>query len=301
LAEATRFRLFFLPSGLCGFGGVVRKCRTTFSNSGSFVGSALPAMTPLGPDGFYSAKLRIERAKEHLNDLEAQINSFFGEKPYTRVVEPDPNGTHEIHKLRLTKPFPFRWRILATEIIEHLRASLDHATWATGYLSTRNPDIQQVAFPFGETLSDLDNSMRRRSKNLPPEIQALLRTFQPYKGGNDLLFDLNDMCNLSKHALIAFIANAIADGEIRGSGWAEPIDLYDPLTLDRAKNEIPYARVRRSLHFDHEIKISIYPAIEHRETTSAEPAIAVLDAMGSEVRRIVLAIEAESRKIGLIK
>jgi hypothetical protein len=258
-------------------------------------------MAALGPDSFYSAKLRIGRAEEHLKDLEAQIDSFFGEKPYTRVVDLDPNGTHEIHKMRLTKPFPVRWRILATEIIEHLRASLDHATWATAYLKTANADIEQTAFPFARTLADLDNSMRRRSKNVPAEIQAILRTFKPYKGGNDRLFALNDMCNLSKHTLITFIAGALANGEVRGSGWGGQVEFFDDLTLDRTKNEIPYARVKKGLHFDHEIKITVYPAIEHRETQTAHPAVIFLETMCAEVRTIILAIELESLKIGLLK
>lgn len=257
-------------------------------------------MTALGPNSFSSAKLRIARAEEHLKDLEAQINSFFSEKPYTRVVDPDPNGTHEIHKIRLTKPFPFQWRILATEIIEHLRASLDHATWATAYLKTANPDIGQTAFPFAKTLADLDNSMRRRSKNVPTEIQAILRTFQPYKGGNDRLFALNDMCNLSKHTLITFIAGALVNGEVKGS-WSAPVEFYEDLTLDRTKNEIPYARVQRSLHFDHEIKISVYPTIEYRETANWYPAAIFFRTMCTEVRTIIMTIEMESLRIGLLK
>jgi hypothetical protein len=85
-------------------------------------------MTSLGPDAFYSAKLRLKRAHEHLVNLKAQIEGFFSEKPYARITEPDPNGTHEIYKIRLTKSFPTEWRILATEIIEHTRSSLDHAS-----------------------------------------------------------------------------------------------------------------------------------------------------------------------------
>ena len=64
-------------------------------NSGSIVGSGLACMTEADDnDAFYSAKLRIRRAQEHFDDLKAQISSFFAEKPYTRIVEPDPNGTH---------------------------------------------------------------------------------------------------------------------------------------------------------------------------------------------------------------
>jgi hypothetical protein len=188
-------------------------------------------------DPFYSARLRIARAQEHLQDLETQINSFFGEKPYTRVVEDDPDGIHEIHKIRLTRRFPFRWRILATEIVEHARSSLDHATWASAYLRTNNPNLEFGVFPFASDATKLANRIKGVSKDCPPEIQALLGRLQPYKGGNDLLFALNDLCNLSKHALIMFIAGATAMGEIQGVGLTGPIQFYDPLVLDRAKNE----------------------------------------------------------------
>src|SRR5262249_37661060 len=68
-------------------------------NSASFVGSdCLPAMISLGPDSFYSAKLRIERAAEHLNELKTETRKFFTENPYTRVAEPDPDGIHDIYK-----------------------------------------------------------------------------------------------------------------------------------------------------------------------------------------------------------
>jgi hypothetical protein len=214
----------------------------------------------------------------------------------------DADGIHEIHKIRLTKRFPFRWRILATEIVEHLRASLDHATWKTGDPKTGDPNVEQVAFPFAGKATELDNSMRRRSKNIPPEIQTLLRTFQPYKGGNDDLCALNDLCNLSKHALVAFVACATRSGEIKATGpWTGEIGIYDPPVWDRAKNEIAYARVKRGERFNYNLNLKIYVALEYREFTSAEPATAVLDAFCREAERVVLAIEAESRRIGLIK
>src|ERR1700686_642182 len=71
-----------------------------------------------------------------------------------------------------------------------------------------------AAFPFGKTATDLDNSVRGRSKDLRPEIQTLLRSFNTYKGGNDLLYTLNDLANDCKHGLIAFIVGAVAGIEV---------------------------------------------------------------------------------------
>src|ERR1700722_19799496 len=102
----------------------------------------------MAEDHFYSSKVRIARAEEHLKDLNTQIDSYFAKEPYAKVVDLDADGIHEIHKIKLTERFPLRWRLLATEIVEHLRASLDHATWTTGYLKSGDPNIQQVHFPF---------------------------------------------------------------------------------------------------------------------------------------------------------
>jgi hypothetical protein len=254
------------------------------------------------PSLFYSAHVRCNRAKEHLKDLGTQIDKFFRKKPYAIVTENDSDGIHQIHIIRFTERFPFRWRILATEIIEHARASLDHATFAAHLAARGHPNSNFVAFPFGRMPADLDNSVRGRSKELLPEIQTLLRSFNCYEGGNDPLYTLNELCNVSKHALIAFMAGVASAGEVQG--------LYDPFALagvqftknlhwDRAKNEIQYARTKRDVGFNHYGNLTIFVAIQNKEATSTESAVAVLDTMVSEAQRVVSAIEAECRRLGL--
>jgi hypothetical protein len=251
-------------------------------------------------DPFYSAKLRIARAKEHLDDLETKINNFFAEKPYATVIEPDPDGIHQIHKLRFTERFPFRWRVLATEIVEHLRAALDHATWATAWLKTGDPNIEQTAFPFASTAAQLDNSMRRRSKNLPQEIQAFLRTLNPYEGGNDALYTLNNLCNSSKHALATFVAGVALQAELKSFGDASSVQIPENLFWDTVKNEIEYARAPLGFDFKHQAKLIVFVALQYKDLTSPEAATILLDALHREVDRVVRAIEAKSREIGLL-
>jgi hypothetical protein len=247
-------------------------------------------------DPFFSAKLRIARATDHLNDLEAQIDKFFAGTPYTSLVELDPDGIHAIHKIHILHRFPLVWYILATEIVEHLRASLDHATFAT----RTQPTTNYAAFPFGKTPDDLDNSVRGRSKDVPPEIQALLRSFNAYQGGNDPLYILNELSNASKHGLVTLVAGAAHSGEIVGTaeGIARGIQFLEPLTWDSKKNEIPYARTKRGDHFEHKGTIRVYVALKHPDGVGPIAVTAVLDTMVRECERVVLAIEAESKRIG---
>lgn len=252
--------------------------------------------TPIA-NPLFSAKLRLARAHEHLDDLEAKIDKWFAQKPYTQLVELDPGGVHAIHKVQVTKLFPTNWCMLATEIVEHLRASLDHAVFAT---RTKDPTLY-AAFPFAKTADDLDNRIKGSAKDTPPEIQTLLRTFNCFSGGNDLLYLLNDLCNASKHSLIMLVAGATQFGRIKttAEGIGENVQILDPLIWDREKNEIPYARTRRGFDFDHEGVIQVYVAVRHSDGVSPIPATDVFDRMLVECERVVSAIEAEAERLGL--
>jgi hypothetical protein len=250
---------------------------------------------------FYSAQLRLLRAEEHLNDLEAQIRAFFAEQPHTIVAEPDPDGAHEIYKLKFTKRFPFRWRILATEIIEHARSSLDHAAFACHLAARGDPNCRYVSFPFGKTPNDFETAIKGRSKDLTTEIKARLRLFNCYEGGNDLLYALNNLANLSKHALIAFVAGSTLDFQI--TGGAGPfslvgIQMNNAIRWDAAKNEIVYARAKKGSHFEHQIKFTAFVAIQEKELTSAEPAVDILRAMLGEVCAVTTGLDAECTRLG---
>jgi hypothetical protein len=238
-------------------------------------------------DPFFSAKLRLSRANEHLDQLESQIVKFFAENTGDRVSEPDVDGIHTVHKIRFGS-LPVEWSLLATEIIEHTRSSLDHAVYAT----RTQPVTELATFPFAKTAADLINRVKGLARDTPPEIQALLRRFNCYRGGNDFMHALNDLCNASKHGLIVLVAGAILSGEISGSGesWAGGIQFFDPIIWDVSNNEIKYARTREA-NLEHEVKLQIYIALKNIEGLSHEPATAVFAAMSSQCAEIIGAIE----------
>jgi hypothetical protein len=216
------------------------------------------------------------------------------------IAEPDADKAYEIHKLVLSDRFPIKWRVLATEVVEHLRAALDHAAFATFFLSTRRFDTNHAAFPFGKSASDLDNGVKGRSKDCPAEIQALLRSFNAYEGGNDLLYTLNELANGSKQGLITFIGGALAGGQLTMKGPKGGFDFDHPVTWDGEKNEIVYARVKAGTKFEHQKKLQVYPLIPGTEHLPGITSTGVLSKIREEVARVVDQIENESRRIGIL-
>jgi hypothetical protein len=259
-------------------------------------------MTFVPFDPFFSAKLRFRRAQEHLTQFVREEHDFFAENPGGYACEPDTDGAYQIHKIKFTKRFPPRWSVLATEIVEHFRSSLDHAAFAT-FLADRGPDAKSnfAAFPIAKTAPDLERGIKGRSKDLREEILSVIRGLQPYKGGNDALYTLNELCNVSKHGLITLMAGAISSFELSGFETAQGTVISKSIQWDSIKNEIEYARSPIDAHGEHEGKVTVYITLGDIDWGKDINASRVFDEMRKEVGRTIGKIEAEARRIGIIR
>jgi hypothetical protein len=152
-------------------------------------------------DPFRSLKRRIVRANEHISAFKAGADAFFDMQPYTRVVERDPETGGEIRKLALTRPLPDHITDLAFEAIEALRSALDQAGYAAA-VAGGAVRPKSSYFPIADFPGELDHVIKRRCKDIPPDVVTLFRSFRPYKGGNGLVWAMNKACNTSKHCLL---------------------------------------------------------------------------------------------------
>jgi hypothetical protein len=75
-------------------------------------------------------------------------------------------------------------------------------------------------FPFAKD-AGLENAIKGRSKDVPQEIYPLLRSFEPYQGGNEILGGLNMRCNADKHKMLTPVGTGIVrpGTSIRGRGF----------------------------------------------------------------------------------
>lgn len=246
---------------------------------------------------FSSPRMRIARAKEHIRNLDRRVKRFFDAKPYARVAERDDDGINDLHKVKLTKTFPAGVTSVAAEAIEGLRSALDHAAFATAVLSGVKHS-KSAYFPISSSAAELDRVIKGRCKDIPPEIVALFRSFTPYKGGNDLIWALNNACNTSKHGIILPVGMATSGMHINhmvisGSG-SIPAPVWNS-----EKNEIVFATTGPDTNFQYDLNISFFVAFGEVEGIGGQPAVPILNAIACEVNRIVVDIETEAKRIGL--
>jgi hypothetical protein len=247
---------------------------------------------------FDSSRSKLAWAKKHIADLEREINAFAAEQPYARIHEPHPERTDcVVVKIKLTKQLPVNFALIASDAAVNLRSVLDHACYAVA-VASGNIAPKYAQFPFAGTAERFEDNLRG-SKDLPEQIRPIFRSFQPYKGGNGLLYALNQISNTNKHVTLVALGAAV----IRQSGKFHAVGYMSVPTnpvWDNAKNEIIVATIGHGTKFDYDVNFAFFVTFNEVEGISGQEAVRVLNALASEVERVLMAIEAESRRIGIL-
>jgi hypothetical protein len=248
---------------------------------------------------FESSRRKIARAKEHFLNLHREIEKFTLVKPYERVIEPHPDEPdHTIHKIKMTKELPSSIADTTADLVQNLRNALDNAAYAVAVASGK-VEPKFTAFPFAGSIAQMANSLGR-SKDLPKEIQSLFCGFQPYLGGDDILWALNEICNGDKHKIVI----PIGTGMVRVAGGIEVTGYFsmpEPHVWNRTKNEMELVTLGPNAKFKYNFQFSFFVAFNDIQIVDGKPILGVIDELCGKVERIVVCIEAESRRIGLIK
>jgi hypothetical protein len=246
----------------------------------------------------------LGRAKRHLADLEAQINAFSRDKPWNMVVEKDADGITNVIKIKFTERLSEDLPHIVFDCANNLRSALDQAAFAIATKHVGHSMAKSAKFPFGLSEGDMLNNLAGGCKDLPTEISDLFQGFKPYKGGNNALWAMNELCNAPKHKMLYPVV--IGDGGVGlGGNFAVGASSLQigPSRWDSEKNEIAFARfpdgaIQGNPNFNLAFTVTLDDV---DEVIRGQNPIQVLRAMTGEVERILVATERECRRIGLIK
>jgi hypothetical protein len=247
---------------------------------------------------FESSRRKIARAEEHFTDLQQRIVEFTRLNPYERVIEPHPERPdHVVHKIKLTQALPQSLADITGDIVQNLRNALDNAGYAVA-VACGCKDPKYSAFPFAGSVAQMANALGR-SKDLPQPIQSLFVGFQPYLGGDDFLWALNEMCVADKHKMLIPIGTGIlrSGASVCGTGF---FSMPNPHVWDRSRNEMPLITLGPGAEFEYQFDFHLFVAISNIKIVDGKPVVNVIQRIGSKVERILAAIEMESRRLGYV-
>lgn len=143
---------------------------------------------------------RVDRASEHLGDLERRIDGAIRKQANALVIEHDPNAPH--HVKRVTRGSETFWEmriaILIGEIFYNLRSALDYLIFKLAKLDS---GIEQdgTQFPIDDEKESFDTHVKRGwLEGLNAAHCAAIEGLQPYNGC-DWSKRLRDYSNPDKH------------------------------------------------------------------------------------------------------
>jgi len=147
--------------------------------------------------------LKVQRAKDHIEDLAARIQSFRERHPYCAVVKPNPKGQPNELVFRVREEMPTIWGAIAADAIHNLRSSLD-LLWRAATIGDVAPSRREGHrnhFPCGSAAKNLDARLRGAVKPATQRAMHIAKQAAMYEGGNDHLWNLHCAWDTDKHEM----------------------------------------------------------------------------------------------------
>jgi hypothetical protein len=152
---------------------------------------------------FREARLKIERAKKHINDLNVKARDFAKTRSHEVFIEHDPQGGDDILKVKAGL-LPDEFALILGDAVHNLFAALDYTINEVEFLNTGRRS-KYTKFPMYASRKLLAGAVGGDyEKKIPkPVIDCILDTVQPYPGGdNAILYGLYSIEMEDKHRLL---------------------------------------------------------------------------------------------------
>ncbi len=241
-------------------------------------------------------KLKLNRAKHHLRDLEAARKRFFDSNPY----DLGENENHETGQRELVvkraAPVPDSLTLISGDVIHNLRSALDHLIWQLVIANDRKPN-DTTAFPIWRSEAKYKSGRPGYAKGISKAALEILDGLKPYEGGNDALWRLHKLDIIDKHRLLLTVAArqehvtidfGLLAGELLGKDtWPSM-----PVTLNPAERDmIEVGTVVFAAPLEDENKVHLELAFQvalyEPEISIYEPVMKALHELASFVGEVI--------------
>ena len=146
-------------------------------------------------------KLKIERTKRHIDELESAIEVYGATKPCIGTTGIDPKTGWDRICIEPPKIIPANLSVIAGDALHNLRSGLDQLACRLAEQSGATI-TKDVYFPFGRDRDRFEASAKEKIRKLSPAAQRFICDLKPYKGGNDLLWSIHSLNLMDKHNLL---------------------------------------------------------------------------------------------------
>jgi hypothetical protein len=241
-------------------------------------------------------KTKFERAKEHFDQLHAEMAAFHKRDPYLVIGQDDPATGDKVFRVTVIEEPPPRFAAMVGDTVHNLRSALDLLAWQLVEAGGGTPG-DTTMFPIRKSKKAFETAGLAQVEGASEEAIRILKELKPYKGENDALWRLNRLDANDKHRLLVVLGSAYQSVIISMKDFLLPdMEMDDPvpeLHLKPADRLFPLvdgaevfriAQAARGTPMDENPKFAFHIAISDGEVVHGEPLIPVLNDLGNAVK-----------------
>ncbi|HEV2400607.1 MAG TPA: hypothetical protein VGS27_26955 [Candidatus Sulfotelmatobacter sp.] len=159
------------------------------------------------PEKITSAKAKVEWAYEHIKQLQLQRLGFLNTHPYKFTANYDPQTQELVYYLIEVRDAPLDMSLTSSDILHNLRSALDNLVWSFSDPAKRGG---RTCFPIYDPEKTDQASVDGKIEGLCVTGRKIIEDLKPYKGGNELLWQLHQLNLRDKHRLLVPVAASLA-------------------------------------------------------------------------------------------
>ena len=235
-----------------------------------------------------------------IDDLERDIYRFFKSDPYQRFIEHDANRRTDTHKIKLIREIPALFRNKTRHIASDIRSSLDNIGYAAS-VATGKLNPSKTYFPFASAESEASNIRERNCRDFPQEIFDVFWSFEPFLGGDEILWALNEIANCNKHRSVVPVGHGLDGRQIIQDYSCDGLchSMAFPPTWDSSKNEMILFVVDSAANTDYNIHLGFDICFEDINVLRGHSTLIALKHLCSLAKSIAHSAHAEGMRIGI--
>jgi hypothetical protein len=262
---------------------------------------------PGNPNYFVGPKLKIERAKRHIQELEAAIKTFHNSNPYEFPGQDDLHAGQYIYRVAIKKPIPIEISAIVGDAVHNLRCVLDYLVCDCIRAANGMPDGNS-GLPVKREAKRLKPGSVPKIDGVSPRAERFFLRLKGSKGTNDALWYLHMLDIIDKHNAIVTVASATiqviakvgvpgmfltAEGTIAflgGGPGGQPymIDAGTPDTFFRVFPMEDNVEIYRGpAGFNEELKIATQIAFGQGQVAEGETVLETLIQLTNFVERVI--------------
>jgi len=146
-------------------------------------------------------RIKIERAKKHFRDLEAELGKTRGRTRDTLYAEQEPNSLQSLYRRDLPV-YTLDVLAISGDLIHNLRSALDHLAYHLVMAETDGTPSRRAAFPIAKDRATYESDKAGKVEGVRPEAIEVIDGFRPYNGGSDVLWRIHELDNIDKHRYV---------------------------------------------------------------------------------------------------